>query len=65
MDKLDSQPIDSRGEFRSVLRNIVGCLRSELDVPGITPFNAEELCEWFRSITPDDIRAVWDGKPQK
>lgn len=56
------QPTDSRGEFRAVLREIVSCLRSELDVPGVAPFDPEELRQWFQSITTDDIQSVWDDE---
>jgi hypothetical protein len=47
-------------EFREVLRQIVQCLRSQLKVPGVTPFDPEDLRAWFHNITADDIRAVWE-----
>lgn len=53
------QTIDNRGEFRAVLRNVVSCLRSELNVPGVAPFSAEELRLWFQNITTEDIESVW------
>ena len=60
------QPSESRAEFRSVLREVVSCLRSKLDVPGVTPFDAEDLRQWFQSITAEDIRAAWhDGTESK
>lgn len=49
-----------RSEFRQVLREVVSCLRRQLDIPGVSPFNPEELTQWFHSIQSDDIRAVWD-----
>ncbi len=59
MSKIDN-PTDSRGEFRAVLRQVVSCLRSQLNVPGVTPFNPDDLRKWFQSITVEDIRAIWD-----
>lgn len=55
--------IAERAEFRGVLREVIQCLRSQLEVPGITPFNAEDLNAWFHDITAEDIRAVWDESP--
>jgi hypothetical protein len=52
--------MDDRVEFRGVLREVIRCLRSQLEVPGVTPFDAEDLRAWFRDITAEDIRAVWD-----
>jgi len=59
------QPTDTRGEFRAVLRQIVSCLRTELDVPGVAPFDAEELRQWLQNITTEDIQSVWDDKSCK
>jgi hypothetical protein len=62
-----STQMDNRAEFRHVLRLVVGCLRTELDVPGVSPFEAEELRDWFHRITVEDVRAVWgdDDPPEK
>jgi hypothetical protein len=49
-------------EFREVLRQVTHCLRSQLNVPGVTPYNPEELCAWFHDITAEDIKAVWEEK---
>jgi hypothetical protein len=51
--------MNNRIEFRQVLREVIRCLRSQLDVPGVSPYNAAELQAWFHNITVDDIRAVW------
>ncbi len=37
---------------------MVRCLRSELNAPGLSPLNAEELHFWFQNITIEDIEAV-------
>ena len=55
-----STQMDNRTEFRHVLRQVVRCLRTELQVPGVSPFNAEELRDWFHRITVEDVRAVWE-----
>jgi len=60
-----NQPTDTRGEFRAVLRALVSCLRSELEIPGVEPFDPEDLRLWFQNITTEDIRAVWDDGPSK
>ena len=48
----------SRNEFRSVLKSVVRCLRSELSAPGLAPLTAEEILFWFQNITMEDIEAV-------
>ncbi len=48
----------SRSEFRSVLKSVVRCLRSELSAPGLAPLSAEEILFWFQNITMEDIEAV-------
>jgi hypothetical protein len=55
-----SPTMQSRAEFRTVLREVIQCLRSQLDVPGVSPFQPEQLSDWFHEITPEDIEAVWD-----
>ncbi len=54
--------IDERMEFREVLRQVIHCLRKQLDVPGIAPYNPDELRTWFHNITAEDIRAVWEER---
>ncbi len=50
----------NRQEFREVLREIVHCLRGQLQVPGVSPFGPEELVAWFREISVEDIKSVWE-----
>ncbi len=52
----------NRSDFRAVLREVVHCLRGKLNVPGVSPFQPEELRDWFHNITVDDISSVWDEK---
>ena len=54
--------MNNRAEFRTVLKQLIRCLRGQLNVPGVEPFNAEDLRAWFHDITVEDIRAVWDEK---
>ena len=54
-----------RREFRTVLGEIVKCVRSNLEVPGVSPFQPHELVTWFGQITEEDIRAVWDEQSPK
>ena len=54
----DPQSVN-RKEFRQVLRKVLETLRGELNLPGISPFNPDELAHWFRQITTEDIQAVW------
>lgn len=65
MDGVEGQATENRGEFRAVLREMVKCLRSELNIPGVAPFNPEDLREWFQNITAEDIRSVWDEGAEK
>jgi hypothetical protein len=48
----------SRTEFRTILKSVVRCLRSELNAPGLAPLTTEEIHFWFRNITLEDIEAV-------
>jgi hypothetical protein len=50
----------SREEFRKILCKLVACVRTELDVPGVSPFNPTEIVQWLNQITPEDVAAVWD-----
>jgi len=57
--------MNNRIEFREVLREIIHCLRTQLDVPGVSPYDPDQLQAWFRDITVEDIRSVWDeAKPR-
>src|SRR4051812_16356035 len=50
----------SRQEFRNVLTKVVDCLRTNLDIPGVSPFNPTEIAEWLNQVTADDVEAVWN-----
>lgn len=41
------------------MRELVKCLRSELKIPGVSPFDASDLVAWLHEVTEDDIKAVW------
>ncbi len=57
--------LSNRNEFRQVLRKVVQTLQIELRFPGVSPFTPEELSHWFRQITTEDIKAVWDDASQQ
>jgi hypothetical protein len=57
--------MNSRGEFREVLREVIRCLRTQLSVPGVSPYDARELQAWFHNITVEDIDAVWEENTHK
>ena len=56
-----SQSNSDRDEFREVLRKVVQCLRTELAVPCVSPFNASEIAQWMNEVTAEDVHAVWDN----
>jgi hypothetical protein len=51
-------PLVDRTEFRSVLKEVVNCVREHLDVPGITPLTPEQILLWFQNVTLADLQAV-------
>jgi hypothetical protein len=60
-----SQSNLDRDEFRQVLRKVVQCLRTELAVPGVSPFNASEIADWLNQVTTEDVKAVWEQAGQR
>ncbi len=51
-------PLVDRSEFRAVLKEVVKCIRSNLDSPGLTPLTAEQIMLWLESVTSEDIQIV-------
>lgn len=47
-----------RTEFRAVLKEVVKCVRQNLDAPGLTPLASEQLMSWFGNITLEDLQTV-------
>ncbi len=50
--------LTSRVEFRAILKDIVVCLREDLDKPTLLPLTSEEIHFWLHEVTMDDVRAV-------
>lgn len=51
-------PLVDRTEFRAVLKEVVKCVRQNLDAPGLTPLASEQLMSWFGNITLEDLQTV-------
>jgi hypothetical protein len=51
-------PLVDRTEFRRVLKEIVGCLRQNLDRDGVTPLKPEQVLFWMQNVTLEDIQIV-------
>jgi hypothetical protein len=60
MNDQKPNPSASRQEFRNVLSKVVDCLRNNLEIPGVSPFNPGEIAHWLNQVTPEDVQAVWD-----
>ncbi len=50
--------LTSRVEFRAILKDVIACLRKNLDQPTIPPLTPDEIHFWLYEVTIDDIRAV-------
>jgi hypothetical protein len=49
-------------EYLDVLSQIVGCIREAMRdarLPDLTP---EQVTDWLRSVTTEDVHAIWDAK---
>ena len=57
-EKEQMGPLVDRTEFRAVLKEVVKCMRQNLDLPSLKPLAPEQLMRWFQNITLEDIRAV-------
>ncbi len=51
-------PLVDRNEFRKVVKEIVKCLRRNLDRPELVPLTAEQILFWMQSITLEDLQIV-------
>jgi len=51
-------PLVDRTQFRAVLKEIVRCLRQNLDVPGIAPLTSEQIMFWLQNVSLEDVQAV-------
>lgn len=57
-----------RTQFRAVLKELVKCVRQNLDVPGVKPLVPEQILFWLQNVTLEDLRAVMqdiDSEPNK
>jgi hypothetical protein len=51
-------PLVDRSDFRAVLKEVIKCLRQNLDVPGVAPLAPEQIMFWFQNVTLEDLRAA-------
>lgn len=51
-------PMVDRTEFRKALKELVKCLRENLDRPGLAPLTADQIMFWMRNVTPEDLDVV-------
>ncbi len=51
-------PLVDRTEFRAILKEVVKCVRQNLDAPGLKPLAPDQLLLWFRNITLEDLQTV-------
>ena len=47
-----------RTEFRGILKEVVKCLRQNLDVRGVAPLTAEQVFFWLENVRLEDLQAV-------
>ena len=41
-----------------MLKEVVKCLRQNLDVPGITPLDPEQVMQWLQQVKLEDLLEV-------
>jgi hypothetical protein len=51
-------PLVDRSEFRAVLKEVVKCVRANLDKPGLTPLTPEQVMFWFQNVNLEDLVLV-------
>jgi hypothetical protein len=51
-------PLVDRSEFRKVVKEIVKCLRQNLDQPGVAALTAEQVMFWLQNVTFQDLEIV-------
>jgi hypothetical protein len=47
-----------RSEFRRVVKEIVKCLRQNLDQHGVAPLTAGQVMFWIQNVTLEDLEVV-------
>lgn len=51
-------PLIDRSEFRSVLKEVINCVREHLAAPGVAPLSPEQIMFWFQNVTLEDVTVV-------
>ncbi len=51
-------PLVDRTEFRKVVKELVKCLRENLDRPGLAPLTADQIMFWMRNVALEDLEIV-------
>jgi len=51
-------PLVDRTEFRAVLKEVVKCIRQNLDLAGLTPLAPEQIMSWLQNVSLEDLRVV-------
>lgn len=51
-------PLEDRTEFRAVLKEVVQCIRQNLDAPGLAPLTPEQIMFWMQNVSLADIQIV-------
>ncbi len=51
-------PLVNRTEFRGVLKEVIKCLRQNLDKPGVTALTPDQFMFWLQNVTLEDIQIV-------
>lgn len=51
-------PLVDRTEFRGVLKEVIKCLRQNLDKPGVTSLTPEQALFWLQNVTLEDLQAA-------
>lgn len=47
-----------RSDFRAVLKEVIKCLRHNLDVPGVAALAPEQVMFWLQNVTLEDLQAA-------
>ena len=51
-------PLVDRTEFRVVVKEVVQCLRLNLDKAGLKPLTPEQMMFWLQNVTLEDLEIV-------
>jgi hypothetical protein len=49
-------PLVDRSDFRVVVKELIKCLRQNLDPPGVAPLSPEQIMFWLQNVTLEDLR---------